>query len=258
MTLPRSLVLKGAVILVYLPHPPDMPVNRCSSSHERCRELEFADYSALDRCSALLTDDELNRLGVKLMPGYKDPYHKRPMKRGEIGCFLSHYNIWKEVVDKNYDIAMILEDDVRFEPFFTRKMVYLIEELKRLPFQWDLVYLGRKRLQEKEEQQVTGTDYLVWAGYSYWTLGYLLSGQGAKKLIAQDPLSNIIPVDEYLPILYDKHPEDEWKNFFPIRNLIALSVEPLVLYPAWYLHEEGYVSDTEDSPTITTTPRTEL
>lgn len=70
-----------------------------------------------------------------------------------------------------------------------------------------LSYLGRKRLQEKEEEQVKGTDYLVWAGYSYWTLGYLLSSQGAKKLIAQDPLSTIIPVDEYLPILYDKHPE---------------------------------------------------
>lgn len=218
--------------------------------------LDVTVVNAVD--GQLLTDDELKRLGVKLMPGYKDPYHKRPMKRGEIGCFLSHYNVWKEVVKKNYDIAMILEDDVRFEPFFTRKMIYLIEELKRLPFQWDLVYLGRKRLQEKEEEPVKGTDYLVWAGYSYWTLGYLLSSQGAKKLLVQDPLSNIIPVDEYLPILYDKHPEEEWKGFFPIRNLIALSVEPLVLYPAWYLHEEGYVSDTEDSPTITTTPRTEF
>lgn len=68
-------------------------------------------------------------------------------------------------------------------------------------------YLGRKRLEEKSEEPVKGTRFLVWAGYSYWTLGYLISAQGASKLIAQDPLSNILPVDEYLPILYDKHPE---------------------------------------------------
>lgn len=26
-----------------------------------------------------------------------DPYHGRPLTKGELGCFLSHYNIWKEV-----------------------------------------------------------------------------------------------------------------------------------------------------------------
>lgn len=32
-----------------------------------------------------------------MLPGYKDPYHGRPLTKGELGCFLSHYNIWKEV-----------------------------------------------------------------------------------------------------------------------------------------------------------------
>ena len=34
---------------------------------------------------------------IKMLPGYKDPYHGRPLTKGELGCFLSHYNIWKEV-----------------------------------------------------------------------------------------------------------------------------------------------------------------
>ncbi|KAK9499358.1 hypothetical protein O3M35_002406 [Rhynocoris fuscipes] len=191
------------------------------------------------------------------MPGYKDPYHKRPMKVGEIGCFLSHYGIWKEVSEKGYERVMVLEDDVRFEPFFNQKMYSLLEEIKQLKFKWDLIYLGRKRLDEGSEELVEGTRFLVWAGYSYWTLGYLLSNTGVEKLLAQNPLKNILPVDEYLPILYDKHPEDEWKAHYPLRNLVALSAEPLVLYPMRYLHEEGYVSDTEDSVTVTT-PNPEL
>lgn len=42
-----------------------------------------------------LNDTVLQEL--KFMPDFKDPYHKRPMKLGEIGCFLSHYIIWKKV-----------------------------------------------------------------------------------------------------------------------------------------------------------------
>lgn len=35
-----------------------------------------------------------------MLPGYKDPYSDRVLTKGEIGCFLSHYNIWKKVHSK--------------------------------------------------------------------------------------------------------------------------------------------------------------
>lgn len=67
-------------------------------------------------------------------------------------------------------------------------------------------YLGRKRL-VKSESPIEGSKVLVRAGYSYWTLGYILSESGAKKLVNAMPLGKLIPVDEYLPILADTHPE---------------------------------------------------
>ena len=36
-------------------------------------------------------------MGVQMLSGYKDPYHGRSLTKGELGCFLSHYNTWKEV-----------------------------------------------------------------------------------------------------------------------------------------------------------------
>ncbi|KAK3912743.1 Glycosyltransferase 25 family member, partial [Frankliniella fusca] len=36
-------------------------------------------------------------MGITQMTEYSDPYKKRPMTMGEIGCFMSHYNIWSEV-----------------------------------------------------------------------------------------------------------------------------------------------------------------
>lgn len=100
------------------------------------------------------------------------------------------------------------------------------------------------------EPFVEGSDILVEVGYSYWTLGYALSYQGAKKLLDGDPLSKLVPVDEYLPILFDKHPQESYKSHFPRRNLVAFSAAPLLMYPIRYTGEKGYISDTEDSVII--------
>lgn len=56
------------------------------------------------------------------------------------------------------------------------------------------------------EKSVPNIHNLVVADYSYWTLGYMMSLQGAKKLLNADPLSKILPVDEFLPVMFNKHP----------------------------------------------------
>ena len=45
-----------------------------------------------------VTTEFLENMGIKVIPDYKDPYNDRPINYGEIGCFLSHYFIWKEVI----------------------------------------------------------------------------------------------------------------------------------------------------------------
>lgn len=44
-----------------------------------------------------LNSSELQAMGIDMLPGYKDPYSDRVLTKGEIGCFLSHYNVWKQV-----------------------------------------------------------------------------------------------------------------------------------------------------------------
>ncbi|KAE8750938.1 hypothetical protein FOCC_FOCC002366 [Frankliniella occidentalis] len=135
--------------------------------------------------------------------------------------------------------VLVLEDDIRFEPFFRKKLYSLMDELRDMRAQWDL-----------EEPLVPGAKQLVRPGYSYWTLGYMLSLTGARKLLAARPLDNLVPVDEYLPILFDRHPEESWRDRFPRRDLVALSAAPLLLYPTHYTGDKGYVSDTENSEVI--------
>lgn len=49
-------------------------------------------------------------------------------------------------------------------------------------------YFGRKRL-EQDEYWVRGSEHLVHPGYSYWTLGYVLTLDGAKKLLGNNFIS---------------------------------------------------------------------
>nr|XP_013189135.1 unnamed protein product [Amyelois transitella] len=190
--------------------------------------------------------NDLREYSVTLMPNYEDPYHKRPMKAGEVGCFLSHYYIWEEIIKNKYAKTLVLEDDVHFVPYFRHRLLGLMDEVKDID--WDLLYLGRKVMLGGDEEYIT--EHTTRPLYSYWTLGYIVTERGAKKLMAAGPKENMLPVDEFLPIMFDQHPNDTWKSHFPKRDLIALSAAPLLVYPTYYTGEEGYISDTENSDIV--------
>uniref|UniRef100_A0A8C8A9I7 Collagen beta(1-O)galactosyltransferase 2b n=1 Tax=Oryzias sinensis TaxID=183150 RepID=A0A8C8A9I7_9TELE len=162
--------------------------------------LQATSVDAVD--GKALNTSQLQMLGIEMLPGYKDPYSGRVLTRGEIGCFLSHHSIWRQVSK-----VLVLEDDVRFEPRFRRRLEAIMEDVERAQLDWDLIYVGRKRMQvHQPEQSVNGVNNLVVADYSYWTLGYALSNQGARKLLDAEPFKKMLPVDEFLPIMFNKHP----------------------------------------------------
>lgn len=206
-----------------------------------CKVIAAVDGNALNV-------SQIQTMGIHMLPGYSDPYHGRPITKGELGCFLSHYNIWKEIVDRGLKASLVIEDDLRFEIFFKRRLQNLMKELKSEGLDWDLIYIGRKRMQvDHPEKAVPNIHNLVVADYSYWTLGYMMSLQGAKKLLEAEPLKKMLPVDEFLPIMFDKHPVSDYMEQFEKRDLKAFSAEPLLVYPTHYTGDPGYISDTETS-----------
>ncbi|KAM6182739.1 inactive glycosyltransferase 25 family member 3 isoform 2-T2 [Erethizon dorsatum] len=195
----------------------------------------------------MLNSSILRSLGVDLLPGYQDPYSGRTLTKGEVGCFLSHYSIWEEVVARGLAQVLVFEDDVRFERNFRGRLERLMEEVAEQKLQWDLIYLGRKQVNPEEEVAVEGLPGLVVAGYSYWTLAYTLSLAGAHKLLASQPLRRMVPVDEFLPIMFDQHPNEQYKAHFWPRDLRAFSARPLLAAPTHYAGDTDWLSDTETS-----------
>uniref|UniRef100_A0A8C5VYZ7 procollagen galactosyltransferase n=1 Tax=Microcebus murinus TaxID=30608 RepID=A0A8C5VYZ7_MICMU len=186
------------------------------------QEIECLLVEAVD--GKAMNASQVEALGIQMLPGYRDPYHGRPLTKGELGCFLSHYNIWKEVVDRGLQKALVFEDDLRFEIFFKRRLMNLMRDVEREGLDWDLIYVGRKRMQvEHPEKAVPRVRNLVEADYSYWTLAYVLSLQGARKLL------RCLPFDDFPAVMFDKHPVSEYKAHFALRNLRAFSAEPLLV-----------------------------
>lgn len=241
---PKSKLSFSEIFMINLKRRPERRIKMELTLKEL--GIDYTYFEAVD--GRKLTDEVIAEKGIVLMPEYLDPYHKRPMKMGEIGCFLSHYTIWQRMVENNLEEVLILEDDIKFEPYFRNQAVELMKEARAIGG-YDLIYFGRKRLEETEDY-IEQTTNFVKVSYTYWTLGYVITLNGAKKLLAVDPLKRLLPVDEFLPIMFDQHPNDTWKLNYDNRNLIAWSVNPLILFPTHYTGEEGYISDTEDSKQI--------
>jgi len=161
-----------------------------------------------------IDEDFLAREGIAMLPEFSEPYHGRALTYGEIGCFLSHYRLWQRIVEEKLERVLIFEDDIKFEPFFISKLEYLKSDLFEIGESWDLVFLGRKILHNSEEPWLEGSDQLVRVDYTYWTLSYVLTLRGAKLLLAGEPLGKMVPVDEYLPIMYGRHP-NLWTSTCP-------------------------------------------
>lgn len=242
---PKSPTKMGfdEIFVISLARRPDRRERMRSSLWEM--EISGRVVDAVD--GRTLNSSVMRSLGVDLLPGYRDPYSGRTLTKGEVGCFLSHHSVWEEVVARGLAQVMVFEDDVRFQSNFKGRLERLMEEVEAQKLPWDLIYLGRKQVNPEKEVAVPGLPGLVVAGYSYWTLAYVLSLAGARKLLASRPLHRMLPVDEFLPIMFDQHPNEQYKAHFWPRDLRAFSARPLLAEPTHFAGDAEWLSDTETS-----------
>jgi len=151
--------------------------------------IEYEIFNAIN--GHQITHEGLLRRGFDTYRNWKDPINKTHITHGEVGCFLSHFELWKKCIQLNEPI-IILEDDAIVTDRFSVKD---IEE--NFEKGCNFIYLGYK---EMNQAQVLSSKFVV-PSYPYWTVGYALTPEAAKKLVTVQAKQNIIPVDEYLPLM---------------------------------------------------------
>jgi len=116
----------------------------------------------------------------KLVPQWVDDSgRKNRLSRSEVGCYASHYILWREIAKSDVDTALILEDDCRFD--FPKLEAALSKPLPEFEFLNFCCYSYRNvPVEKKLVNHATG---LV-QGHGYWlTHCYAVSRAGAEKLL---------------------------------------------------------------------------
>lgn len=112
--------------------------------------------------------------------------------KGALGCYLSHYNLWKQIAAEGND-AIIAEDDIVFRiPNAYSTIEKKWEESKQLGMQ--LLLLGSSKL-PLLQSSVPGLFHVM--DHFFGTEGYVLSPEGAQRLL-MTALPIKVQVDAYI------------------------------------------------------------
>lgn len=122
------------IFMINLERRPDRRLKMERSFKEIGLKVEH--FAAVD--GQILSQEYLEKIDVKYLPGYADPFHNRPMTKGEIGCFLSHFKVWEKQVMYKLNEVLVLEDDIRFEPYFKQRASRILEQARQIGG-WDLM-----------------------------------------------------------------------------------------------------------------------
>ena len=107
--------------------------------------------------------------------------------KGIIGCALSHYTLWKQLLDSTVELpSLVVEDDVVCGPEFMKN---LANSIRHMPADTDILYLGcvipaNKEMYDRSIQPVN--EYVGKVGgrfFPFTTSSYVITQNGLRKLM---------------------------------------------------------------------------
>ena len=153
----------------------------------------------------------------------------RDLRKGEIGCYMSHVIAWKKIANGNDDYGLIIEDDIVINNDFYYKCCEYLEKIKDI--KWDMFYVGRNCERHFGEKCNIGTFYTPDI-FKSQNIGYGLYAYFIKKDFAKKLLSMAYPII---------HPADH------LIHLLSISGDANIYTT---IEELAYVYDLADSDTM--------
>jgi glycosyl transferase family 25 len=157
----------------------DGSTDRMKSIEDQCsrENISFTRYPAVNGKDLSVTD--IN--GRIATDSYM--YKNLERNRGEIGCALSHMNLWRDNALRAINMFIVVEDDVIFCEKFNQK---LNKYLAKAPADWDVIYLGGSNIRgtKVDNNNLFIRPKLGIKG-NLGTYAMLINRGGCAKLIAQ-------------------------------------------------------------------------
>ncbi len=140
---------------------------------------KFKDMGIIDYKFIEAVDGQKLDIGIDIIELFKgNDYGNR---KGFIGCALSHYNLWKQLLKSSDEYYYIMEDDVQIEPEFSDK-------IKSIDFKkYDILFIGYSMYSNVREKMKYDNKFIIerllMSQYIGGTFAYSINRTGAKKII---------------------------------------------------------------------------
>ncbi len=117
---------------------------------------------------------------------------------GGVGCYLSHYNCWKQFLDSKAEYLLVLEDDALLPPKFVDYFQPVFEEFQSgssAPDIWQLSTPFNKNINMRRSMELKDIQYSGSWGYNVLCpgTGYVIHKATAKILV-----NNAFPIDGHV------------------------------------------------------------
>lgn len=121
-------------------------------------------------------------------------------KPGELGIWASNIKAWENLLLSDYDYVVLMEDDIVLNKDFSGRLSELLEET---PVGWDFftAYVpasGNIRYHSNIKELDIGSNTICKVYQSWSCLCYVVSRDGAKKLLKEIKKNVKSPIDNYL------------------------------------------------------------
>jgi len=167
--------------------------------------ISLKNSSRREHVSTMLNDFDIPFTFFDAVDGRKDHEFKtkhsflarnyltsNPLLPGEIGCYASHYSMWKKCVDMNEPIV-VLEDDIEL----TEHTLSVFNELKSLHERYDYIRLEYAKKGCVDITEQNDIKVVRWLNGRVGTRGYSINPTAARKLL-ENSTHWMVPVDNYI------------------------------------------------------------
>lgn len=123
---------------------------------------------------------------------------RRYLRKGEIGCALSHMLIWLRLLNSQKQYALIFEDDAILCNDFKEMLRGVISEANTVP--WDILYLNENcywRFRDGCDGPMVTKRIMAPTNVGYGLYGYIIKRDAVPKYI-EGILPFKIPIDNYI------------------------------------------------------------
>lgn len=136
---------------------------------------------------------------------------------GQLGCFLSHFQLWKHISESKIEMAIVLEDDIKINNNFNNIIDIIY---KNLPIKFDYVYLFIHPDKQNIKYLDANEGDIIPAEDNFGTVAYIITLRGAKRLIK---LTNFLKIQAAVDRQINFYIQNQFIKAFMIKKPFLLT-----------------------------------